>query len=51
MEESMKKLCPEETSTVSYDTGQFFEPHVKMRKRRDAKNYENDNGWWSSAFE
>lgn len=51
MEENMKKLCPEEatTTTTSYDTGQFFEPHVKMRRKR---NYEeNGDGWWNSAFE
>lgn len=49
----MKKLCPEETTTTtSYDTGQFFEPHVKMRKKRNTKNYEdNGDGWWNNAFE
>lgn len=48
----MKKLCPEETSTISYDTGQFFENHVKMRTKRHAKTYDTSgDGWWNSAFE
>lgn len=53
MEDSLRKLCPEETATTtSYDTGQFFEPHVKMRKKRNAKHIDDsDNGWWNSAFE